>query len=95
MSDQLDAPRSAPLTDARRQPSEPLQSPKKQRLQVLGFGNASEHWVVEPGSEQISRMVGASREMVSRVMKDFEEQGFIQFLDGGAVRVIERRTRPR
>lgn len=45
--------------------------------------------------QDIAKMVGASREMVSRVMKDFEEQGFIQLLDTGAVRVIERRTHPR
>ena len=40
-------------------------------------------------------MVGASREMVSRVMKDFEEQGFFETLDGGMVRVYERRCIPR
>lgn len=34
-------------------------------------------WVVEPGSEQISRMVGASREMVSRVLKDLREKGLV------------------
>lgn len=45
--------------------------------------------------QDLAKMVGASREMVSRVMKDFEEQGFIQLLDSGAVRVIERRTHPR
>lgn len=45
--------------------------------------------------QDIAKMVGASREMVSRVMKDFEEQGFIQLLDAGALRVIERRTHPR
>lgn len=45
--------------------------------------------------QDIAKMVGASREMVSRVMKDFEEQGFIQLLDAGGVRVIERRSRPR
>lgn len=45
--------------------------------------------------QDIAKMVGASREMVSRVMKDFEEQGFIQLLDSGMVRVIERRTHPR
>lgn len=45
--------------------------------------------------QDIAKMVGASREMVSRVMKDFEEQGFIQVLDNGAVRVIERRSHPR
>lgn len=45
--------------------------------------------------QDIAKMVGASREMVSRVMKDFEEQGFIQLLEGGGVRVFERRMLPR
>jgi CRP-like cAMP-binding protein len=45
--------------------------------------------------QDIAKMVGASREMVSRVMKDFEEQGFIQSLEGGMVRVFERRLLPR
>lgn len=45
--------------------------------------------------QDIAKMVGASREMVSRVMKDFEEQGFIQLLEGGMVRVFERRMLPR
>lgn len=45
--------------------------------------------------QDIAKMVGASREMVSRVMKDFEEQGFIQLLDTGVVRVMERRSHPR
>jgi len=35
------------------------------------------HWVVEPGSEQIAQMVAASREMVSRVLKDLCEQGLV------------------
>jgi CRP-like cAMP-binding protein len=45
--------------------------------------------------QDIAKMVGASREMVSRVMKDFEEQGFIQQQEGGMVRVYERRMLPR
>ncbi len=45
--------------------------------------------------QDIAKMVGASREMVSRVMKDFEEQGFIHLLDNGGVRVNERRAHPR
>lgn len=45
--------------------------------------------------QDIAKMVGASREMVSRVMKHFEEQGFIETLDSGSLRVIERRTAPR
>ena len=43
----------------------------------------------------LAKMVGASREMVSRVMKEFEEQGFIKTLDQGVIRVVERRTIPR
>lgn len=45
--------------------------------------------------QDIAKMVGASREMVSRVMKDFDEQGFIRLLDDGTVRVFERRVLPR
>jgi CRP-like cAMP-binding protein len=45
--------------------------------------------------QDIAKMVGASREMVSRVMKDFEEQGFIQSMEGGMIRVYERRILPR
>jgi CRP-like cAMP-binding protein len=45
--------------------------------------------------QDIAKMVGASREMVSRVMKDFEEQGFIETCDDGVVRVHERRMAPR
>jgi len=45
--------------------------------------------------QDIAKMVGASREMVSRVMKDFEEQGLIQTLEGGSILVKERRKEPR
>lgn len=41
--------------------------------------------------QDIAKMVGASREMVSRVMKDFEEQGFIETREDGSVLVNERR----
>ena len=55
-----------------------------------------ELWIREKISRQdIAKMVGASREMVSRVMKDFEEQGFFETSDGGQVRVYERRAMPR
>lgn len=43
----------------------------------------------------LAKMVGASREMVSRVMKDFEEQGFVKTLKDGGLRVWERRSKPR
>jgi CRP/FNR family cyclic AMP-dependent transcriptional regulator len=45
--------------------------------------------------QDVAKMVGASREMVSRVMKDFEEKGFLQTLEGGSVKVNERRQIPR
>jgi CRP/FNR family transcriptional regulator, cyclic AMP receptor protein len=45
--------------------------------------------------QDIAKMVGASREMVSRVMKDFEEQGFIETKPDGAIWVKERRKAPR
>jgi len=45
--------------------------------------------------QDIAKMVGASREMVSRVMKEFEEQGFIETLDTGSVLIKDRRTKPR
>lgn len=45
--------------------------------------------------QDIAKMVGASREMVSRVMRDFEEQGFIETRKGGSMVVHERRAVPR
>jgi CRP-like cAMP-binding protein len=45
--------------------------------------------------QDIAKMVGASREMVSRVMKDFEEQGFVTPLEAGCMHVKERRATPR
>ena len=40
--------------------------------------------------QDIAKMVGASREMVSRVMKDLEERGFIQTQDNGSILVKDR-----
>ncbi len=45
--------------------------------------------------QDIAKMVGASREMVSRVMKDFEEQNFIETRKDGAILIKERRKVPR
>ena len=45
--------------------------------------------------QDLAKMVGASREMVSRVMKDFEEQGFVHARKDGGMRVWERRSQPR
>jgi CRP/FNR family transcriptional regulator, cyclic AMP receptor protein len=36
------------------------------------------NWVVDTGSEEMARMVGASREMVSRVLKDMRDSGLIR-----------------
>ena len=40
--------------------------------------------------QDLAKMVGASREMVSRVMKDLEERGFIEALPGGATLLKDR-----
>ena len=40
--------------------------------------------------QDIAKMVGASREMVSRVMKDLEERGVIETQDNGSVILKER-----
>lgn len=45
--------------------------------------------------QNVAKMVGASREMVSRVMNDFERNGFIQLLDNGVMEIVERRSSPR
>ncbi|MFT3777913.1 MAG: Crp/Fnr family transcriptional regulator [Ottowia sp.] len=42
--------------------------------------------------QDIAKMVGASREMVSRVMKDLEERGFIQTQGNGSILVKDRLT---
>ena len=40
--------------------------------------------------QDVAKMVGASREMVSRVMKDLEERGFIEALPTGATLLKDR-----
>lgn len=40
--------------------------------------------------QDIAKMVGASREMVSRVMKDLEGRGLTEILDSGAMVITER-----
>ena len=40
--------------------------------------------------QDLAKMVGASREMVSRVMKDLEERGFIETRSDGSMVVKER-----
>jgi CRP/FNR family transcriptional regulator, cyclic AMP receptor protein len=40
--------------------------------------------------QDVAKMIGASREMVSRVMKDLEERGFIELLEDGGTVIKER-----
>jgi CRP/FNR family transcriptional regulator, cyclic AMP receptor protein len=40
--------------------------------------------------QDLAKMVGASREMVSRVMKDLEERGYIETLENNSVIIKER-----
>ncbi len=40
--------------------------------------------------QDIAKMVGASREMVSRVMKDLEERGYIESQEGGSIVIKDR-----
>jgi CRP/FNR family transcriptional regulator, cyclic AMP receptor protein len=40
--------------------------------------------------QDLAKMVGASREMVSRVMKDLEERGYIETLEDNSVLIKER-----
>jgi CRP/FNR family cyclic AMP-dependent transcriptional regulator len=42
--------------------------------------------------QDIAKMVGASREMVSRVMRDFEAQGFVKTHEDGTMELTERRA---
>jgi CRP-like cAMP-binding protein len=37
--------------------------------------------------QEIAKMVGASREMVSRVMKDFEKRGLVEPLENKSTRI--------
>jgi CRP-like cAMP-binding protein len=43
----------------------------------------------------IAREVGASREMVSKALKEFEAQGFIRKLEDGTLAITERRAKVR
>jgi CRP/FNR family transcriptional regulator, cyclic AMP receptor protein len=43
----------------------------------------------------MSREIGASREMVSKALKEFEKQSFIRRLDDGSLCIVERRSMDR
>ena len=44
--------------------------------------------------QDVAKMVGASREMVSRVIKDLEEKGFIEETADGVMYINDRRRAP-
>jgi CRP/FNR family cyclic AMP-dependent transcriptional regulator len=48
------------------------------RLLIELAREVNDVWVVDTGSEEMARMVGASREMVSRVLKEMRESGLIR-----------------
>jgi CRP/FNR family transcriptional regulator, cyclic AMP receptor protein len=53
------------------------------RVARLSLDQAEEiggEWIVRsaPPKQEIARMIGASREMVSRVVKDLQERGYIR-----------------
>jgi CRP/FNR family cyclic AMP-dependent transcriptional regulator len=50
-------------------------------------------WIIQraPPKQEIARMIGASREMVSRVVKDLQRRGFIQ-AEGRKIVVLDRQT---
>ncbi|WP_288482548.1 Crp/Fnr family transcriptional regulator [uncultured Acidovorax sp.] len=54
--------------------------------------DAQGQWIIREkiSRQDLAKMVGASREMVSRVMKDLEERAFIQTLPNGVTLLKER-----
>ena len=61
---------------------------------LLEFAVQDAHgqWIIREkiSRQDLAKMVGASREMVSRVMKDLEERGFIEVLPSGATLLRDR-----
>ncbi len=55
-----------------------------------------QRWIVREkiSRQDLAKMVGASREMVSRVMKDLEERGFVQTTAEGAMCIQPKLQRP-
>ncbi len=45
--------------------------------------------------QDVAKMIGASREMVSRVIKDLEDRGFVELTPDGSTLVHDRRLTPR
>jgi CRP/FNR family transcriptional regulator, cyclic AMP receptor protein len=50
-------------------------------------------WIVDTGSEEIARMIGASREMVSRVVRQMVDRGLVR-RDGRKLIVLDRASLP-
>jgi CRP-like cAMP-binding protein len=50
------------------------------------------HWLIagKVSRQDVAKMIGASREMVSRVIKDLEDRGFIQLLDDGKTLIRDK-----
>lgn len=63
-----------------------------QALLGLAGQNDEGHSVIRTkvSRQDLAKLVGASREMVSRVMKDLEERGFIQTREDGSLLVKQR-----
>ena len=60
-------------------------------LEAAEPGTDGNHFIRDKVSRQdLAKMVGASREMVSRVMKDLEERGFIETQASGGLLIRER-----
>jgi CRP/FNR family cyclic AMP-dependent transcriptional regulator len=54
----------------------------------------NDDWIVDTGSEEMARMVGASREMVSRVLKEMRDSGLIR-RDKRKIVVLDRSSMDR
>jgi CRP/FNR family cyclic AMP-dependent transcriptional regulator len=63
------------------------------RLIIDMAENIDGHWVVQraPAKQEIARMIGASREMVSRVVKDLQEKNLIH-TDKRKIIVLDRQS---
>jgi CRP-like cAMP-binding protein len=53
------------------------------------------HWIIQGkvSRQDVAKMIGASREMVSRVIKDLEDRGFIQVLPDGRTAIHDKLNR--
>ena len=79
-----------------RQPEGELPETQPPVLGVLEFAQPDREGLMtireRISRQDIAKMVGASREMVSRVMKDLEDRGFIETREDGSMLVKDRLT---